>query len=520
MPFDGILLGSRIMVAKEAGTSRAAKELIVAAPGLPDSEWDKTYGGVHNCMTTFESEYGELNHSLETRAIAFIKDMRSAILSQPRDKQPALLLARKDEIIARLNSDYMRPWFGRKADGRVVDVEDMTYAEVIARMVELMYVKHQQRWVHKSYRQGVMEFIMRAERRLAAAAPDNALTVELVSVDPPTIVAHVLEAYPEAAMQLLASEDVQYFVALCKRRGQKPFPFIPVLDADFGVLMLKNTGWTSEDVDSLVDQDVQRVGIQQGPVAAQYSTVVDEPVKDILDGIYLGHVASLIEQQHGGDESTIPSIQYVGAEPAPMAPLPGVQVELAESERVYRLPEAEDQLPGMDEWFGTLAGPCKSWLHALLTAPHITQGAKSVENYVRRVLRARPSRRVTVHVDDGLPSSVTIVDASGALELEVCCNADRVIRMTIHHTTLHGIVVPLALEFAYDPAQVLAPIHGSRQRDDNAVQKFAIGIWSASADEPEEYVDTTDRDEILRDALTITESHSRALCDNIGNRLW
>jgi len=33
MPFDGVLLASRIMVAKEALTADAAKELIVATPG-------------------------------------------------------------------------------------------------------------------------------------------------------------------------------------------------------------------------------------------------------------------------------------------------------------------------------------------------------------------------------------------------------------------------------------------------------------------------------------------------------
>ncbi|KAJ2773308.1 fatty acid synthase alpha subunit Lsd1, partial [Coemansia nantahalensis] len=180
----------------------------------------------------------------------------------------------------------------------------------------------------------------------------------------------------------------------------------------------------------------------------------------------------------------------------------------------------EDKLPELEEWLQALAGPCKSWLHALLTAPHIAQGAKSVDNYVRRVLRPRPGRRVAVAVADGLPTAVTVADTGGTVELEMSCGADRVIRLIIHHATLHGIVVPLALEFAYDPGQVLAPIHGSRTRDDSAVQQFVIGVWSASADEPEKYIDTTDRDEILRDALTITEEHSRALCENIGNWQW
>ncbi|KAJ2821092.1 fatty acid synthase alpha subunit Lsd1, partial [Coemansia sp. 'formosensis'] len=52
MPFDGILLGSRVMVAKEAGTSLAVKELIVATPGLTDSEWHKTYDGPSSGVMT------------------------------------------------------------------------------------------------------------------------------------------------------------------------------------------------------------------------------------------------------------------------------------------------------------------------------------------------------------------------------------------------------------------------------------------------------------------------------------
>jgi enoyl reductase-like protein len=38
MPFDGFLFGSWVMVAKEAHTSQSVKELIVAAPGVPDDK--------------------------------------------------------------------------------------------------------------------------------------------------------------------------------------------------------------------------------------------------------------------------------------------------------------------------------------------------------------------------------------------------------------------------------------------------------------------------------------------------
>ncbi|KAJ2351120.1 3-oxoacyl-[acyl-carrier-protein] synthase, partial [Coemansia sp. RSA 2611] len=268
----------------------------------------------------------------------FIRNMTDTILSQPRDQRKALLLARKDEIIARLNRDYMRPWFGRKADGRVVDLEQMTYAEVIGRAVELMYVRHQQRWTSPSYTQFVLDFVDRVERRMCIVPPDTPLSSELRDVDPLSFVERVVKAYPESATQLLTSEDVQYFIGLCKRRGQKPPPFIPVLDADFGVLFLKDMTWQPDDLDSIVDHDPQRVCIQQGPVAAKYSTVVDEPVKDILDGIYHRHIDALVERQHGGDASSIPVVEYVGAEPTTVNPLANVDVQESETARVFSLP--------------------------------------------------------------------------------------------------------------------------------------------------------------------------------------
>ncbi|KAJ2774642.1 fatty acid synthase alpha subunit Lsd1, partial [Coemansia nantahalensis] len=520
MPFDGILLGSRIMVAKEAGTSLAAKELIVATAGLPDSEWDKTYDGEHGGFITVTSEYGELNHVLATRGQLFVRDMHRTILAHPRDKQPALLHARKDEIIARLNSDYARPWFGRKSDGRVVDLEDMTYTEVIARMIELMYVKHQQRWIHPSHHQAVMEFIDRVERRMAETIPDVPLALELTNASPPSLASLVANDYPGAETQVITSEDVQFFIGLCKRRGQKPFPFVPVLDADFGVLLLKNTYWQSEDLDTVIDGDPQRVMIQQGPVAAQYSTTVNEPVKDILDGVYHGHIASLVDSLHGGDESSIPAVQYVGADPAPVALPAVVRMEQSESERVYWLPQDEDKLPELDEWLQALAGPRKSWLRALLTTPQIVQGTTYAENHARQLMRPRPGRRVAVAVADGLPVSVEIADAAGFQELELTCGSDRTIRLAIHHATIHGPIASLPMVFTYNPSQVTALIHGSKQADDDAVRRIFTDVWTASADKLTTFQDMKRPGDTVYDEITITASHLRGLCEIIGRNSW
>ncbi|KAJ2807283.1 fatty acid synthase alpha subunit Lsd1, partial [Coemansia helicoidea] len=300
-----------------------------------------------------------------------------------------------------------------------------------------------------------------------------------------------------------------------------PFPFVPVLDADFGVLLLKDMGWPCEDLDAVVDRDPQRVLIQQGPVAAQYSTVVDESVKDILDGVYHGHIASLVEQQHGGDEASIPNVQYIGLDPAPVALPATVRVEASASERVFWLPPGESQLPALGAWLQALAGPRKSWLHALLTAPHIAQGTVFVDNYVRRLLRPRPGRKVAVHIVDGAPVLVAIEDSAGVLELEARCSADRAIRLLIHHRTVYGSVVPLALALVYDPSWALAPIHCSSDANHDALRAFAVDVWVASANQPApQHADVTDTNAVLHDEFVITESHSRALCRAVANRAW
>ncbi|KAJ2156003.1 fatty acid synthase alpha subunit Lsd1, partial [Coemansia sp. RSA 552] len=518
MPFDGILLGSRVMVAQEALTSLAAKQMIVEAQGLTDSDWHKTYDGAYNGMTSIISGYGELNHLLATRGAMFTRDMRKTILSQPREKHQALLLARKDEIISRLNRDFMRPWFGKKADGRVADLEDMTYVEVVDRLVELMYVKHQQRWTHSTYRRFVSDFINRIERRMCMEAPQFAFIAHLHNADPLSFGQMITQEYPEAASRLLTSEDVQFFVGLCKRRGQKPVPFIPVFDMDFGTLMLKDTSGQSEDLDAVVDQDPQRTFIQQGPIAARYSTVANEPVKDILDGIYHSHIASLVQRLYGGDKSAIPVVEYIGNPPSAVALSAQVQSWESASERVFQVPDDDDQLPELDIWLQALAGPQQSWLRALLLSPVIAQGSRYVDNYVSRMLRPRAGRTYKISMTDGLPVAAVVSDSSNTIELDIAYSADYTVCVSVYHRPTSSEVVTLPLVFQYHPSQCLMPIHAFKQKQDEAVRQCFRDIWSVGTGEP--YVDIASPDEVMSSELIITEEHSRAFCAAVGNTSW
>jgi fatty acid synthase subunit alpha, fungi type len=134
MPFDAILLGSRIMVAKEAATADSAKELLVSTEGLDPSkekDWEKSYDNVVGGIATVRSELGEPIHKVATRGLLFWRDLDREIFSiSPKDKQAAKIEEKKQWIINTLNSDFQKVYFGRRSDGKVVDLQDMTYAEV------------------------------------------------------------------------------------------------------------------------------------------------------------------------------------------------------------------------------------------------------------------------------------------------------------------------------------------------------------------------------------------------------
>ena len=61
MPFDGFLFASRVMVAKEVHTSPSVKDLMVAAAGVDDSQWEGTYvkdtGWGYHCALRAQRAY-------------------------------------------------------------------------------------------------------------------------------------------------------------------------------------------------------------------------------------------------------------------------------------------------------------------------------------------------------------------------------------------------------------------------------------------------------------------------------
>jgi len=244
MPFDGFLFASRVMVAKEAHTSPSVKDLIVACPGVDDGEWEGTYVKPTGGILTVRSELGEPIHKVATRGVKLWKEFDDGVFKLAKDKRTAWLAEHKDEVIEKLNRDFSKPWFGWKKDGSVAkDLGDMTYEEVALRMVRLMYVSHQKRWVDISLRNLTGDWLRRVEERFSGVDGSGTKVSAIQSYtslnDPTPFVETFFKSYPSATHQLLSADDTAYFLAIAQRPGQKPVPFIPVLDVSFEVWFKK-----------------------------------------------------------------------------------------------------------------------------------------------------------------------------------------------------------------------------------------------------------------------------------------
>ncbi|KAI8855120.1 acyl transferase domain-containing protein [Chytridium lagenaria] len=413
------------------------------------------------CIITVKSELGEPSTRLLT-------EMDDTILSL-RGKS-CLLLSREGYIIEKLNSDF------QKLD---------TYKEVAYRMLELLYVKHQERWI---------DFTLRDTLRL----PPN---------------------------QTLTQEDVFHFLSICSYPWRKPVTFIPVLDDKFEFWLKKDSLWQSEDVDAVVDQDAQRVAILQGPVAVRHAVKVDEPVKDILGNIYKGHIEALKAKYYGGSELGIPVVEYLGARPAnvPVGKLRGVTatplVDGDESSIMYQISRDVDELPAVNDWLETLAGSNLSWLRALLTTDSIVREKLLVPNPVVQILKPRAGQTVFVKLDSQRrPVVLTVYPgrAQGSVPsrhaaVVITIEGD-VISVTIFERR-ETQSIPLKFYFKYRPFQGYNPIHEVVEGRNQRIKNFYAALWDVSATDIQ--MKPTDT---FRSSFEVNSSHIKDFTQIVGNQ--
>lgn len=462
MPFDGILLGSRMLVAQEAKTSTSAKETIVAAPGIDDEQsWVQTYKKPAGGIVTVISELGEPIHKVATRGVMLWKELDTKVFALPREKRLDYLNANKAWIIDRLNKDFQKVWFGLKEDGSVVDLNEMNYYEVAHRLAQLLWVSHQSRWIDNSYKILFLEFMRRVEERSVLSTCSSILPTPCALKNPFEVVSSFFETYPAIRDQLLCSEDCLHFIALCRRPGQKPVPFIPLFDENFENWFKKDSLWQSEDIDAVVGQDPERVCILQGPIAVKHAKKINEPTRDILDGVVKTHADLILNELYGADEKKVPTtIWFGGSQVTVPAKTPTgftkSEEKREDGSRVIKLSLAEtseSELPEDGAWLSIVSGPKLHWLRALLLSEYILQDKKIVTNMVRRLFRPRTGVVVDVVCDAAdEPLEVSVSDPKG-----VCVVAKSVGNATVAVEIAYTRAA-LRLDFSYNPANSFYPI--------------------------------------------------------------
>ncbi|KAJ3916064.1 fatty acid synthase [Lentinula edodes] len=486
MPYDGFLFGSRVMVAKEAHTSSSVKDLIVACAGVEDQQWEGTYTKPSGGVLTVRSELGEPIHKVATRAVKLWKEFDDTVFKLPKEKRSTWLLEHRDEVIEKLNKHFSKPWFGWKKDGSVAELRDMTYEETVLRMVRLMYVAHENRWVDISLRNLTGDWMRRIEERFAGVNGSGTKPSVLQSYnslnDPLPCVETFFKAYPLASQQLLSADDSGYFLAISQRRGQKPVPFIPVLDASFEVWFKKDSLWAAEDVEAVFDQDPERVCILQGPVAVKHSVIKDEPIRDLLGNINSSLIQKVLQLRYDGDASTIPSIGYL-APPRRASRVPaGVKITTTDEQIVYQFGKS---LPTNASWLACLAGSQLNWFGALIGSTSVVQGSSYISNPIRRLFYPRPHEKVVVSLSNGQPTSIVAYGGARSYGLhdpnfkatEIIFNSStNLIDVTIFEER-NKVAVPLTLQFEYKSAMGSAPIHEVVTGRNMRIKAFYWKLW-------------------------------------------
>lgn len=500
MPFDGILLGSRVMTAAEAKTSRAAKQAIVNASGVEDTQWTGTYKKPTGDVLTVISEMGEPIHMLATRGVRLWADMDRDIFSVT-DKVERLkrLRDRKSSIIQRLNDDFQKPWFGRSGEN-VVELEEMTYTEVVERMIQLLYIRHESRWVHPSLQQLVLDFILRAESRFVVNNGSLITTLTDLSTTPEKCFQRLVTHYPAMAQDIISYQDAQHFLSLCRRRGQKPVPFVPALDDHFETWFKKDSLWQSEDLAAVIGQDVGRVCILQGPVAAKHARMVDEPVKDILVGIHDGFVRNLLEAKYGGDEMKVPFLESFGL--------------LANASTAFASESA------LEKKLRALAGGEHDWRHAFFTCKTIVQDGKVVANPIRRLLDSDSSVQAVdcpsgnaillnqVDTNDQSIKKVVEIRSSQTNIIDLCFFEDR---------TATKKRAELVFKYEYRPECSFAPIHEIMEGREERIRSFYRQIWFGDEQDNEPAREFSIRSEFHSGPVHVTAQDIRQLATTLQN---
>jgi len=421
MPVDAIFVGTLAMACREATASPSVKAALAAAPG--DLGWvgrGQAKGGV----TSGQSQLNADIHYLDNAAARC-----GRLLDQVAGDAEAVA-RRRDEIVEAL-SRTAKPWLG--------DLEAMTWADLLERMVELMATGRHGRyedgaWPDLTYRQRVLDTVHRAEARLAGLAVNDGLDRPVASAlptpadldDPAAALAAFLARWPAARTTRIHPADVGWFVhRVCARPG-KPVPFVPVIDADVRRWFKADSLWQAQD-----DRfDADQVLVIPGPAGVAGIRAADEPVADLLGRFDRAFVAAL--EARGAKPRALDALPTHRAIAAPPRP-PGVRFEPNGHELVVRVVDAA----AADGWLAWLGARFRGPLAGLLCADTLTEGGRVVPNPVARLFAPVTGATLILDPDeDGALVRATyrplgadgeraeLIRTSDGLTLGLACEAD------------------------------------------------------------------------------------------------
>lgn len=501
MPFDGVLFGSWAMTAKEAATSLPVKQLIASTQGCSDKDWQKTYDAPIGGIMTVLSEMGELVHQVANRATLLWSELDRDLFKLSKDKQLVYLAKNKERLVQRLNDDFQRVWFARDGQGKILyDVQDMTYADVADRMLSLMFIAAQARWIDLGYRNLLGDWCRRIEERFSKASKTYQLQSYAQFDRSPELELHrLLDHYPDCKTTLLTSEDVEYFHTMCWRRGQKPPPFITRLGEDFGHQFKKDSLWQSEDLDAVVDADPQRVCILHGPVAASDTAPVDQPIAEMLGSVEKGLVQHVLDHFYKGDLNNVPVAEYLdatatGSPAVRTSPIRTVcsRIKIDSGEHVAVFSVNSSAVKNPVAFLDSVVGEQPSWIRALVHSSRVSLGGQLRSNPLQRLLALREGQLFQIH---------TSVDGHNVKRLQVYgCHrsygeqsndflAVDIVRRSDTKTSSGADIdvfiyeqrgseaIPLLLQFEYTPSTSCALIREVEHGRNDRIRRFYWKMW-------------------------------------------
>ncbi|KAA8642645.1 uncharacterized protein ATNIH1004_011590 [Aspergillus tanneri] len=517
MPFDGILMGSRIMGVKEAHTSIEAKQLIVDTPGVDDASWDQTYSRPAGGVITVQSEMGEPIHKIATRGVLLWAEMDRTVFSiADKTARVAFLKKNKGRIINNLNNDFQKVWFGCDENGKACELNNMTLSGVIRRMVDLLFIKHQARWIHRSLQQLTYDFLVWIEDIVSESRevsnPRFWQSVDQID-EPFQAIEQFLVNSPKANFQLMDTVSTQMFLHLCRRRGQKPVPFIPVLDEDFEVWFKKDSLWQSEDVQAVPGQDVGRTCILHSPVAAKHTHVVNESIKGLLDTIHDQWAKCLLEKGYKSHESLVPSID-LGDSEEEISSYMSTEISMT---KTYNPTAYGDELPSLECWMGVLAGGQNGWRHAIFTQKTIVQDYGVCANPLQRLFAPRPD--IYVEIEEGRSGEYCVIllfEKSSQIPVVEVRRAESVDRelisvSLIESRTVNRTPARLELLFSHHSEFPFAPIREVLPGKVDRVKEFYHQLWFG------ESLRSLQDSEFYEDTMTVTREDIKTFRQCVGS---